>query len=261
VTVTFIFHTPRRISLQAEDPAAASGSGQITTESGSIHSLVWLLTYSAFLLPHNTASTLSEPGQSLIRFGRVPGAKTSLFPWQPQPFYAHQPVRGIRKHAQCAGVSGFSSAVASGQKAHSKRALPHGRQQIPHAVAGHDAVADGNIQKTRGAAKMSGESLAFSTSSPVKIGVSGGKFQPPVRSRSNKAAGISVRPLSTGGMWRSQVSCCRIVPWTRPWLPGCVERLRSKPGMAHHVVCEQQYLPDWPSERATLSIASIAVYL
>jgi hypothetical protein len=74
---------------------------------------------------------------------------------------------------------GFSSAVASGQKAHSKRALPHGRQQIPHAVAGHDAVADANIQKTRGAAKMSGESLAFSTSSPVKIGVSGGKFQPP----------------------------------------------------------------------------------
>jgi hypothetical protein len=140
VTVTFIFHTPRRISLQAEDPAAASGSGQITTESGSIHSLVWLLTYSAFLLPHNTASTLSEPGQSLIRFGRVPGAKTSLFPWQPQPFYVHQPVRGIRKHAQCAGVSGFSSAVASGQKAHSKRALPHGRQQIPHAVAGHDEL-------------------------------------------------------------------------------------------------------------------------
>lgn len=78
VTVTFIFHTPRRISLQAEDPAAASGSGQITTESGSIHSLVWLLTYSAFLLSHNTASTLSEPGQSLIRFGRVPGSENEL---------------------------------------------------------------------------------------------------------------------------------------------------------------------------------------
>ena len=78
VTVTFIFHKPRRISLQAEDPAAASGSGQITTESGSIHSLVWLLTYSAFLLPHNTASTLSEPGQSLIRFGCAPGSENEL---------------------------------------------------------------------------------------------------------------------------------------------------------------------------------------
>ena len=83
VTVTFIFHTPRRISLQAEDPAAASGSGQITTESGSIHSLVWILTYSDFLLPHNTASTLSEPGQSLIRFGRVPERKRAYFPGSP----------------------------------------------------------------------------------------------------------------------------------------------------------------------------------
>ena len=128
--------------------------------------------------------------------------------------------------------SGSSSAVASGQEAHCKRALPHGSEPIPHAVAGHDAVADGNIQKPRGAAKMSGEGSAFSTSSPVKIGVSGGKFQPPVPSRSNKTAGISVRPVSTGGMWRSQVSCCRIVPWTRPWLPGCAERLRNKPGMA-----------------------------
>jgi hypothetical protein len=88
-------------------PAAASGSGQITTESGSIHSLVWLLTYSAFLLSNNTASTLSEPGQSLIRFGRVPGSETSLFPRPPQPFYVHQHVRGIRKHAQCAGVLRF----------------------------------------------------------------------------------------------------------------------------------------------------------
>jgi len=42
--------------------------------------------------------------------------------------------------------SGSSSAVASGQKAHSKPALPHGRQQLPRAVAGHDAVADGNVQ-------------------------------------------------------------------------------------------------------------------
>ena len=131
--------------------------------------------------------------------------------------------------------SGSSSAVASGQEAHCKRALPHGSEPIPHAVAGHDAVADGNIQKPRGAAKMSGEGSAFSTSSPVKIGVSGGKFQAPVPSspsRTNKTAGISVRPVSTGGMWRSQVSCCRIVPWTRPWLPGCAERLRNKPGMA-----------------------------
>ena len=79
----------------------------------------------------------------------------------------------------------FLGAVASGQEAHCKRALPHGSEQIPHTVAGHEAVADGNIQKTRGAAKMSGEGLAFSTSSPVKIGVSGGKFQPPVPSRSN----------------------------------------------------------------------------
>jgi hypothetical protein len=57
-------------------------------------------------------------------------------------------------------------------------------------------------------------------------------FNPRFRRDQNKTAGISVRPVSTGGMWRSQVSCCRIVPWTRPWLPGCVERLRSKPGMA-----------------------------
>jgi hypothetical protein len=79
---------------------------------------------------------------------------------------------------------------------------------------------------------MSGEGLAFSTSSPVKIGVSGASFNPRFRRDQNKTAGISVRPVSTGGMWRSHVSCCRIVPWTRPWLPGCVERLRSKPGMA-----------------------------
>src|ERR1700722_1832039 len=39
---------------------------------------VWLLTYSAFLLPHNTASTLSEPGQSLIRFGCAPGSENEL---------------------------------------------------------------------------------------------------------------------------------------------------------------------------------------
>jgi hypothetical protein len=161
-----------------------------------------------------------------------PGAKTSLFPRQPQPFYVHQHVRGIRKHAQCADVLRFFLGRSLRTRSPLQSARPHGSEQIPHPVAGHDAVADGNLQKTRGAAKMSGEGLAFSTSSPVKIEVSGAKFQPPVPSRSNKTAGISVRPVSTGGMWRSQVSCCRIVPWTRPWLPGCVERLRSKPGMA-----------------------------
>lgn len=64
--------------LQAEDPAAASGSGQITTESGSIHSLVWLPTYLSFLRSNNTASTLNGPGQSPIRFGRVPRSETRL---------------------------------------------------------------------------------------------------------------------------------------------------------------------------------------
>jgi hypothetical protein len=199
VTVTFIFHTPRRISLQAEDPAAASGSGQITTESGSIHSLVWLLTYSAFLLSNNTASTLIEPGQSLIRFGRVPESENELIsPGSPSPSMCISRSAASENTRNAPLCSGSSSAVASGQEAHCKRALPHGSEQIPHTVAGHEAVADGNIQKTRGAAKMSAEGLAFSTSSPVKIGVSGGKFQPPVPSRSNKTAGISVRPVSTG---------------------------------------------------------------
>jgi len=111
VTVTFIFHKPRRISLQAEDPAAASGSGQITTESGSIHSLVWLLTYSAFLLPHNTASTLSEPGQSLIRFGRVPGSENELIsPAAPAVRCAsacprHQKTRAMRRCVRFFGRS------------------------------------------------------------------------------------------------------------------------------------------------------------
>ena len=117
VTVTFIFHTPRRISLQAEDPAAASGSGQITTESGSIHSLVWLLTYSAFLRSNNTASTLSEPGQSLIRFGRVPGAKTSLAPRQPSRSMCISRSAASENTRNAPMCSGSSSAVACGQEA------------------------------------------------------------------------------------------------------------------------------------------------
>ena len=106
VTVTFIFHTPRRISLQAEDPAAASESGQITTESGSIHSLVWLLTYSALLLSNNTASTLSEPGQSLIRSGRAPWSENELIsPAAPAVLCAsacprHQKTRAMRRCAR-----------------------------------------------------------------------------------------------------------------------------------------------------------------
>jgi hypothetical protein len=154
VTVTFIFHTPRRISLQAEDPAAASGSGQITTESGSIHSLVWLLTYSAFLRSNNTASTLSEPGAiSHWLWTRLPEAKTSLLPRQPQPFYVHQHVRGIRKHAPCAGVLRFflggslrTSSPLQTRSGARQRANPT-RCRRPRCSCG------GNIQKTRGAAK------------------------------------------------------------------------------------------------------------
>ena len=127
--------------------------------------------------------------------------------------------------------SGSSSAVASGQEAHCKRALPHGSEQI-HTLSPATMQLRMATSKRRAVRRRCREGLAFSTSSPVKIGVSGGKFQPPVPSRSNKTAGISVRPVSTEGMWRSQVSCCRIVPWTRPWLPGCVERLRSRRGMA-----------------------------
>jgi hypothetical protein len=87
-------------------PAAASGSGQITTESGSIHSLVWLLTYSAFLLSNNTASTLSEPGQSLIRLARVPWSENELIsPAAPAVLCAsacprHQKTRAMRRCAR-----------------------------------------------------------------------------------------------------------------------------------------------------------------
>jgi hypothetical protein len=57
-------------------------------------------------------------------------------------------------------------------------------------------------------------------------------FNPRFRRDQIKAANISGAADFDRGMWRSHVSCCRIVPWTRPWLPGGVERLRSKPGMA-----------------------------
>ena len=151
--------------------------------------------------------------------------------------------------------SGFFSAVASGQEAHCKRALPHGSEQIPHAVAGHDAVADGNIQQTRGAAKMSGEGLAFSTSSPVKIGVSGGKFQPPVPSRSNKTAGISLRLVSTGGMWQLSSFLLSHSSLDPALVARLCRKVAEQAGNGHHFVCEQQYRPDWPSERTSLFIA------
>ena len=217
-------------------PAAASGSGQITTESGSIHSLVWLLTYSAFLLSHNTASTLSEPGQSLIRFGRVPGSENELISLAaPAVLCAsacprHQKTRAMRRCARF--FLGRSLRTRSPLETRSCRTAASKSQTLSPATM-QLRMATSKRRAVR--AKMSGEGLAFSTSSPVKIGVSGGKFQAPVPSspsRTNKTAGISVRPVSTGGMWRSQVSCFRIVPWTRPWLPGCAERLRNKPGMA-----------------------------
>jgi hypothetical protein len=70
-------------------------------------------------------------------------------------------------------------------------------------------------------------------------------FNPRFRRDQNKTAGISVRPVSTGGMWRSQVSCCRIFPGlglgypvvskgcgaSREW-PSCCLRTTVSPGLA-----------------------------
>ena len=160
--------------------------------------------------------------------------KRAYFPGQPQPFYVHQHVRGIKKtRAMPPLCSGSSSAPLPPDKKPTANALCRTAASKSHTLS----------PATRQLRMATSKRRAVRRRCPGRVWLSLRRlrlrleylevsFNPRFRRDQIKTADISGAAGFDRGMWRSQVSCCRIVPWTRPWLSGGVERLRSKPGMA-----------------------------